>query len=248
MLDKIYSLLQAPKDVLIDPDYKPEQAIASSDLLNPNGRKLVVIFPHWGARGMLFEKLKKRYAKQGWAVLAYRFSDRLLEAQDGTVVESFLHIQKTIANDLEKLCSKHNYEEVRFVAISIGSVAMNMVADKFDRFTTATIVVGGDDLANDMWHSFRALNLRQAFQRQHIGIKTLDKHWYKIAPKNHVGSFSGKEVNFLLSLSDMIILTKYQYALVDAIREAGGNVNLKSTRFGHIFTIARFCYFGSPVK
>lgn len=236
------------KDTVINPDFKPKDAIRSRKLLGGNQEKLVVIFPAWGAKGLLFEKLKKRYLKDGWAVLAYQFHDQLLEAQDETVVESFFYIQKTIANDLEKLQSKDNYKEIKFVGISLGNVAMNMVADRFHKFNEATVVVGGDDLAKDMWYGFRTSDIRQGFERQHISIKMLGKHWNKIAPKNHVRGFSGKKVIFLLAKNDMMILPKYQYSLANAVKEAGGEVAVKSTRFGHAVTIFRFCIFGTPVK
>lgn len=236
------------KDIVDNPSYKPRDAILSHRLLNAHSNKLVVIFPAWGAKGLLFKKLKGRYIKDGWAVLAYRFHDQLLEAEDEIVVESFFYIQKTVANDLERLCSKNNYNEIKFVGISLGNVAMNMVADKFNKFTEATIVVGGDDLAKDMWYGFRTYDIRKGFEKQHIGLKMLEKHWNKIAPKNHVRGFSDKIVTFLLAKNDMMVLPKYQYSLADAVKEAGGKVTVVATRFGHAVTIARFCIFGSPVN
>lgn len=243
MIDKFLSYLGQKQDIIIDPNYRPEQAVIGKELINSHQSRLMVLFPPWHGGGWFYARLIDRLSKKGWAVLAYRFNAQILEAEDKAVIESFRHIKRVIVADLETLPAAR-YHEIRLVGLSLGNVALAMVADGFAKFNSATIVVGGDDLAVDSWHSIRAIDIRRRFEREHIGITKLGKDWECIAPKNHVKNFLGKPVKLVISSRDRIILTKYQYSLARAIEAAGGFVSIKKSRVGHIPTTILFCLFG----
>jgi hypothetical protein len=243
MIDKFLSRMGQKADKVIDPFYKPEAAVTGKDFVNPHKTRLIVIFPPWHDGGWFYKYLIKRLSRKGWAVLAYHFSPQILEAEDKTVINSFIYIQQRVTADLEKLAGK-NYSEIKLLSFSLGGVSLAMVADKFAKFTSATAVVGGDDLAVDAWHGIRSTNIRKEFEHEHIGIRRLANDWHKIAPKNHVKNFKGKKVKLVISVNDKIILTKYQLALAQALEEAGALVSIKKSRVGHIATTVLFLLFG----
>jgi pimeloyl-ACP methyl ester carboxylesterase len=249
MIDSLYARHSLKIEQPLDPGYKPSDVIISKKLVNKNSPKLSVVLPGWHNHAQEFpiNRLTKRLAKKGWAVLVYDFHDQLLEPDEDMVVESFEYIRSQISRDIERLVAEHHYQQVHLIGISLGTVAWALVADKYKEFTSATIVLGGDDLAIDMWHGIRTQHYRQAFEKLHIGIRKLDKEWQTIAPVNHLKHFRGKKVRVVMSLSDEFILTKYQKRLIERLVQNGASVSVKRSRLGHALTIVRFCLFGSPL-
>jgi hypothetical protein len=249
MIDRFYSRHGLKNERPLDPKYKPQNAIVGRQLFNESASKLNVVLPGWHNHptGFPINKLVKRLTKKGWAVLVYDFHDQLLEPNEDTVVESFNYIRRAITADIERLVKQKNYSQVHLTGISLGTVAWALVADSYKDFTSATIVLGGDDLAIDMWHGVRTQHYRHAFEKLHVGIRRLDKEWQGIAPVNHLKHFRGKKVKVVIALGDEVIRPKYQRKLVERLVRNGAIVRLKKSRFGHALTIIRFCLFGSPV-
>ncbi|HSX17804.1 MAG TPA: hypothetical protein VLE51_00395 [Candidatus Saccharimonadales bacterium] len=241
MIDAIYARYSRLKEKPLDPAYRPEKAIKNTLRLNADSDKLAVIFPGWHTHKFPVVNLANRLSKQGWGVIAYDFHDQILLPDDDIVVESFRHIRDTITKELNDLLSDNKYSQVHLIGISLGNVPLAMVADRFPHFQGATLVVGGDDLAIDMWYGLRTVNIQRAFQKMHIGIRKLDSEWHDLAPASHVRHFSGKKVVFVMSLRDKFIRTKYQQKLAEKIAKVGADIDVRPTRFGHTMTIVRFC-------
>lgn len=249
MIDALYARYSLKKEVPLSAGYKASDAILGKQLINPNSAKLAVILPGWHnhPQGFPINKLTKRLAKNGWAVLVYDFHDQILEPDENLVVESFSYIRQSVAKDIERLAEKQKYTQIHLIGISLGTVPWALIADTFTDFTSATVVLGGDDLAIDMWHGIRTQHYRHEFEKLHVGIRKLDEEWQGIAPVNHLKHFAGKKVKVVMSLNDKFILTQYQKKLIDRLSRNGATVSVKNSRFGHALTIVRFCLFDSPL-
>lgn len=247
MFDILFSYYSVRKDRPPDPAYTPERAIAGKRLINPRAENLCVLLPGWHNSSQRFpiSHLIKRLSRRGWTVLVYDFHPQILEPDDETVVASFKHIRDTIGEDLDALTARRSFKEVHLLSLSLGTVTCGLVADVFKNFSSATFVVGGDDLAIDMWHGVRTQNLRRSFQKLHVGIRKLDEDWQSVAPVNHLRNFSGKPVTVILATADQVIRTKYQYKLAERLTQNGAQVKVKKIHFGHVLTVIRFCLFGS---
>src|SRR3989344_3330236 len=247
MIDALYGRYSRRKDKLLDPKYKPSDAIAGKSLVNEHSNKLVIIFPSWHTHNFPVNILSRRLAKKGWAVLAYDFHDQIIEPNEDMVADSFRFIRDTITSEIQNLVNKHGYQQIHLIGISLGNMPLALVADKLKNFTGATIVVGGDDLAIDMWYGLRTQNYRHAFEKLHVSLRKLDDEWQGVSPANHVKSFAGKKVKFVMSLNDEFVMTKYQKKLADKIAEAGADLTVFPRRFGHTISIIWFCLFEPPL-
>lgn len=249
MIDALYVRIGLRNEKQLDPKYEPKNAIKNIIWDNPEGEKLAVIFPGWHNNPTRFpiKRLIRRLTKRGWAVLAYNFHDQILVPEEDIVVDSFRYITRQVSDYLEVIHRSGKYSQIHLIGISLGTVPWAMVADRFTKFTGATIIVGGDDLAIDMWQGIRTQHYRKALQKLHVTMRRLDDDWDAIAPVNHLRHFKGKPVKVFMSRTDRIIRSDYQKKLVDRLGENGASVNVKDTRFGHAMSIVWFCLFGSPL-
>lgn len=248
MIDRLVAARGRRKDKMVDTMYRPQNAITEQILINSKQERLAVLFPPWQGGGIVYRILTKRLAKKGWAVLAYQFHNQIVEPEETIVTESLEYIKSRVAKDIRKLVNQYGYKEVQLIGISLGTVPLTMVADSYPNFTSATLVVGGDDLAANLWHGERTLNYKKAFEREHIGARKLEIDWEDTAPKNHVRHFGGKKIKIIASLADKFVSPRSQSKLAREIVQAGGIVELKNTRVGHVMSIVRFCLFGQPVS
>lgn len=247
MIDALYDVYSKYKEDPLDPNYKPSDAIIGRKFINPHSRKLVVIFPGWHTHNFPVNVLAKRLAKRGWAVLFYDFHDQIMEPDQEVVVESFRYIRDTVCSEIQKLMAEQNYEQIHFIGISLGGVPLALVSDKFHHFTSVTSVVGGDNLAIDMWYGMRTEPYRRAFEKMHIGVRHLAQEWENVAPDNHLKHFKGKPVKLVISLHDKFVRTEYQKKLARQLEEVGAKVTTKKRLVGHTLTIVRFCLFDAPL-
>lgn len=242
MLDRFYLSLQLKKDKPLDAGYKPSDAIRAIKYTNLESDRLAVIFPGWHTHDFPIDALVKRLEKRGWAVITFDFHDQILEPDEDVVVQSFRYIRDAASQALKEQTSLKPYRKIHFISLSMGGVPMAMVADKFKYFTSATCVVGGDDLAIDMWHGLRTEDYKKQFQKMHIGIRRLAKEWNGIAPDNHLKNFKGKPLKFVMSSTDCFVRTEYQEKLAERLVEAGSDLSVKKRRSGHLLTVLRYCY------
>ncbi len=247
MIDALYARYSRKKEKPLDPKYRPSDAIAGRRHLKPSAKRLVVIFPGWHTHSFPVSILAGRLARRGWSVLVYDFHDQVIMPDDDAVRDSFKFIRDKIALELSQLKSKHGYERVHLVGISLGNVPLALVTDLYKDFQSATLVVAGDDLAIDLWHGTRTSYLDPIFQKMHVGVRKLDDEWHLLAPANHAAHFRHKPVKFIMSTRDSFILSKYQQRMLDSLQEIEAVVNVKKRRTGHLITIIRYCIFDRPL-
>ncbi|HSW78395.1 MAG TPA: hypothetical protein VLF88_00030 [Candidatus Babeliales bacterium] len=248
MIDQLAARYYQKKQIRLDPRYKPSDSIVTRTYLPGQSDSLVVIFPGWHTHKFPIDILAKRLNKRGWSVFWCELHDQILEPDDKTVVASFMHVRDEIVSELRRLTTGRLYRKIHFIGISLGTVTMTLVVEKFPHFTEASIVVGGDNLAVDMWHGIRTLYLRDEFKKQKISVKKLALDWKEEAPKNHVQRFERKRVNLIMSQTDKFILPKYQKALKHSLEVARADIIAKQRRTGHILTILRYCLIDKPVN
>ena len=247
MIDRLYAIYSYRKEKPLDPGYQATQAIRARKFLDSGNDRLVVIFPGWHTHNFPVNILAKRLVRKGWSVLVYDYHDQILEPEEKVVVESLRFLRDSACNDIKELVTKKPYRQLHFISISLGGVPLALVCDKFKHFTGVTAVVGGDDLAVDMWHGARTQHYRTAFEKMHIGIRRLAKEWDAIGPDHHLRHFKNKPVKLIISMHDTFIPTKYQNKLAGELSDAGAKVSIRHRRTGHLVTIVRFCLFDSPI-
>lgn len=247
MIDAIYLRYSLKKEKTLDPNYKPSEAIRRSVILNKNAEKLAIIFPGWHTHDFPVNILARRLAKRGWAVLYYDFHDQILEPDEDMVLESLRYIRDSVTREIEELLKDHGYSRIHLISISLGGVPLALVCDKFHRFDSVTAVVGGDNLAIDMWYGLRTAHYAKTFQKMHVGVRRLAKDWSTLAPAHHLRHFKGKPVKIVMSKHDNFIGTKYQLRLAEQLKEVGAHVVVKRRVTGHLLTVVRYCLFDSPL-
>ena len=241
MIDKFVGVYAGRKYSGTDDNYRPSEAIESRRVVNESAPNLTVLFPPWRGGESAYNLLTKRLVKSSSAVLQYKFSPQILEPNVSRVVESFERIQSEVTEDLEKLTFCNRYDQVNFVASSLGNVSLGLVAKRFPEFTGATMIVAGSNLARSAWEGSRTQHIRQALELQGMSEDALDEAWAKLAPKNSATAFEGKPVHLLVSTTDEVIPAHYQHEMVDTVSSAGVIATVDSYRTGHIATVARYC-------
>ena len=243
MLDRLFVKNNTPKDRFTD-EYTPEKAITGRKFVNEDGKNLHVIFPPWHGGGQPYEKLIKRLAKKGDAVLAYYFHDEILKPDTEVVQASYAYLRDTVSAELQELVDSHDYEKVRLIAMSLGNPALSTVTGKFHDFDSAMFVCSASSLARSMWHGTRTQHIRAGIERNGQDLAYVEEAWHDLAPATHVDALVGKDVSILVSTTDEIIPTRYQMEFVQAAQEAGVNPNVQTTRLGHYAAIGRYCLYG----
>lgn len=242
MIDKLNILLNTLKGEQTDINYSPDNAVENFRLLNPSARKLIILFPPWhGSNLFLFRMLERTLVQRKWAVLSYSFHGTILEPNVARVQKSFESLSADVAKDVNKLNRKHNYEEIHLVGFSLGNVSLALTASKLDTFTHATFVVTGSNLASCVFEGTRTQSIQRALVKSGVTKDDLVKSWAYLAPGYYVNSFRGKNVDLIVSKSDKIIPTKYQFQFKDQLEKAGANVQYNKKRTGHVMTIVNYC-------
>ena len=244
MIDRI--VCARGKDVFSD-DYSSAQAVQDRELLNPDADRLAVLFPQWHAGSWPSSSLIKRLQEQNWAVLNYDFHDQILEPNVGRVLQSFENIQTEITADLETIQGQADYQSIHFIGMSLGNVAMSLVASEFPEFSSATFVTPGSKLASSMWEGARTRAITKSLSEQGVTKEGLEADWHDLAPIKHARVFKNKTVQTLVSTRDKMIPTSYQLEMDQALVDVGSNVSTSYSRLGHAASLINFCLFSGKI-
>jgi pimeloyl-ACP methyl ester carboxylesterase len=245
MIDRLVGSYASHKFNERDDSYQPSMAIASSKLMHEDGKYLTVLFSPWHGGDRAYDVLANRLAKRESAVLRYKAHHQVLEPNVSRVVDSFEHIQSTAADDVTRLVEKHGYDHVDLVAASLGNVSLGMVAKALPDFASATMVVPGSNLARGLWQSRRAQAMRQELEEQGVDEATLDNEWSILAPKSAASSLAGKDVRVIMSTTDAVIPPDFQQEMVDIVSKVADHLDVRTTRLGHMASVASFCLAGA---
>jgi hypothetical protein len=227
-----------------DEGYIPDQAVQGAFIRNQKAPVLTLVFPPWHGGGPAIKILTNRLAKAGSAVLSFNFHDSILEPSAYGVIESFNHMEAGVQGATTKLLAENNYQKIRLVGLSLGTVSLALAARILPNFDSATVVVGSSNLALSMWEGKRTAGVRRGLQAQGVTAREIDQAWQMLAPKNHAECFEGKDVNMVISRSDNIVPTHYQNEFAEHLTKAGANLSVSYTRLGHYAAAGQFCLTG----
>jgi len=244
MIDRLVSA--RGRDVFSD-DYSPQQAIQSQELINPDAQKLAVIFPPWHGGGRFTDRLSERLQNRNWAVLNYNFHNQIIEPNPNRVLASYETVQAEISVHLDEIQAGAAYRYMHFIGISLGNVAMALVAKEYPDFSSATFVVPGSNLATSMWEGARTQGIAESMEQQGHTKSEVDEAWRDLAPMNNAVAFREKRVQTFISTTDRIILPHYQSQMNEALINAGSHLTSQSSRLGHGASIIKFCYFSGKI-
>ena len=244
MLDRLFIGNTPQEETLFRADYQPQDVAVSSEVINPDGNKLVALFPPWHGGGKPYDIFKHRMTSKNYAVLAFEFDDQQLTHDSDQVLNSFLTIAATSAEKLHALTDSRQYARVDLLGASLGTPALAMTASLFDRFDRATFITPGANLADCVWHGIRTQRVRRELEAAGETYDTINEKWQPIAPVNHTKVMEGKDVRILLSTTDKIIPAQSQAEYVSSLEKAGVNPSVSKSRLGHYGTIARYCLTG----
>jgi hypothetical protein len=214
-------------------------------LINEGGKKLYAVFLSWHAGDLPYNWLYKRIIRRGDTVVAYYFADGFLNADVGNVKVNYQYVADIITRELRKLTFRHHYDSVHLIGISLGNVALSVVADKFRDFDEATQVCTASSLAKSVWYGDRTIDMRYELAKNEQTVDSLKQAWRDIEPANHAAIFKDKKLNIVLSKTDTAIPARFQTEYVAKARDAGARPKIKTAIFGqHYGAIIEYCLTG----
>ena len=235
-------------DVVSALSYTPEQAVLGyEDSGKEDASRLAVVFPPWHSHldDAALRALSRRLGANGFSVRRYDFDDHILEPNVDRVLESFHNIRDKVTEELEDHVDEKRFNQVHFIAASLGTVSLALVASKFTRLSGATIVAGSSNLALSMWNGIRTVRIRQGIEEaegESFDDLSIDEAWYDLAPKTHASAFKDMPVRMIVSTTDEIIPSVYQIEMANVLGETGSDIDMTTTRLGHYATIGSYCY------
>ena len=123
MIDQIISRISKHNNhYSVDPNYKPEEAIKNKRFTHvPGLDELVIIFPYWHANdNIILKALAIKLNKNGMSTLSYVLHDDFMQKDLRMVDQSYIYLQKTISEEIEKLKKYYKFRKVTLIGMSIG--------------------------------------------------------------------------------------------------------------------------------
>jgi acyl transferase domain-containing protein len=218
--------------------------VVRQELFNPHGKNLHVIFLPWHAGEVPYRWLFKRLTRRGDAVVAYYFAEEILTANAATVLKTYERLTKIVSENLAKITKQNNYQTVNFIGMSLGNVALSVVAEKFRDFSSATLVCTADSLAKSVWFGDRTKDTRAGFETNGLTLSQLETAWQPIEPKNHIQALTDKKVTVIVSKTDTCIPTEFQTEYIRQAQKIIKDLHVKTTRLDHYGAIIKYCLIG----
>jgi pimeloyl-ACP methyl ester carboxylesterase len=226
-----------------DSHYTSTDSIIETRLLNADSPDLTVILPPWHGGGITTSALVRRLSQKG-AVLETRCHNRILEPDINGVIGSFNHIKNRISEEIDTKRQQFDYDTVHLLGLSLGNVALALIANEYQDFHRATMVVAGSNLAASVWDGIGAIHVKKELEKQGVSRIELDVAWRDLAPLSYTTAFAGKYVRAHISSADRVIPSRYQYDLALKLSESGSCVDKSISSLGHVATLTRFCIKG----
>jgi len=114
------------------------------------------------------------------------------------------------------------------------------VANSYSNFNSATLVVPGSDLAGSLCDGIRTRPIYKALVSQGTLRNQLINSWSCLAPKNQVSSLKGKKIRIVVSNTDRVIPSQYQYELTIALKQHTSQIKIQASSLGHYATITKY--------
>ena len=223
---------------------KHQKFIARQELFNPDGWRLNVLFLPWHAGVKPFSWLIQRLMRKDEAVVVYYFAEEILSADAIAVKNLYKQIEKEIPPRLTSIRDLYKYKEVRLIGMSLGNVALGVVANVWHEFSSVIQVCTASSLAKSVWDGDRTVDIRNIFEANKYNLINIESTWNEIEPINNIEAFLNKPMTIVVSQTDTSIPTHLQWDYVNGARAIGIRPKIKNSRLGHYGTIIVFCLFG----
>jgi hypothetical protein len=241
MLDQIMTATARFRHPEINYDYTPEQAVVSSKLINEDAEQLAVVLPPWHGWGLVDGVIEERLEALGFAVLSYELHDEILMPHTANVKHSFRNIKQRIETDVHELDEQKQYKKKTGVAASLGTPALAMTADLFER---AILITPGSSLVKCVMDGIRTRHIKKGILKSGDSVDHVSEQWQDMTPADQVDALAGKEVDVVISRNDPIIPSRYQFEYLEALKTVT-DPNVFISRLGHYGTIGKFCLRGA---
>jgi len=243
MLDAISAIESQLKKPEFDSKYSADQAITSVQFSEISDTSLLtVVFPAWHMPAKLTARLQQQLMRQGSSVLMYNFNPLILEDDIIKVKSSFEFIALAVAEDVSALVSHYHFKTVNLLGISVGGVALCIVAEKLPKFHSVTMLAPGNDLAAALWAGWRTRRLRNSIRARGYRLADLEKEWADLAPQNHIQTLKTHPVQIILARKDHFIPYSLGRELYKELKSVNPNTTCTTSRFGHVATILRYVH------
>ncbi len=218
--------------------------IARQELFNAHGWRLNVLFLPWHAGVKPFSWLIQRLVRKNESVVVYYFAEEILSGDVVEVKKFYKQIEKEIPIRLSIIKDRYNYKDVRLIGMSLGNVALGVVANAWHDFSSVIQVCTASSLAKSVWEGDRTIDIRNIFEANTYNLVTIETIWKEIEPISNIKVFIGKPMTVIVSKVDTSIPTHLQWDYINGVRAIGIQPKIKTSRFGHYGTIIKFCIIG----
>jgi hypothetical protein len=223
---------------------KHRKFIARQELFNSKGKRLNVLFLPWHAGVKPYSWLIQRLVGKNQAVVVYFFADEILSASAASVRDFYKQIEKEIPIRLSKIRGTYKYSQVRLIGISLGNVALGVVANVWHDFDSVIQVCTASSLAKSVWEGDRTVDIRHILETNNYSLGNIESSWKDVEPINNIEVFSNKPMTIVVSKTDTSIPSHLQWNYVNDARAIGLRPKVKTSRLGHYGTIIKFCLIG----
>ena len=205
--------------------------------------KLYVVIPYCKASlsQAPMRVLSERIVKAGYSCLSYEFPTNILSQDIYKTREAFLKIKKDIRKEIKRIKKFYTFKEITIIGISLGCVNATMIADNNKDIDNICLVVPGDSLAFCLWNGVATVDIKEKIEKQNISLKTLERVWKKLAPKNNLSYQKNKHIEIYISRTDDVIPYESGKRLVEEMKKKGLNPEIfTNNKLGHYLTPVKF--------
>ena len=202
--------------------------------LNPASSVLFFVCPYGTTIAQLTWAIK-RLQKDGFTVVAYDVSNRVIDGGDPTLLEAA--VDGVIADIKKQIVDfkAQGASDFGFFGSSLGAFILYSAVAVVPELNWGVLNTGGD-MAVGLW---KLKKPRQRFEAAGIDLKKLKRLWQKVQYPEFK-NLAGGHYLFFSSYQDKLAPLQEVDKFLEPLRQAGAQVDLLSaTALGHVSTVTR---------
>jgi hypothetical protein len=194
--------------------------------------KIIVLIDSWDSFASRFYLLRESIPED-YGYIQYVYPDEILCPNPVKTKENFLHLIKTIVNDLNDLKNKKP-RKFYLYGQSLGGLFCMIVSDKI-KAEKVMIIVPGYNLADAFWKGESTQELKNEMVSKHkTTLPKLEKYWKEISPDYYFKNKSRQtEFSIILSKNDKVIPTSNGRRLLKLLKDKNFKVSNSWTTHSH---------------
>lgn len=204
---------------------------------------LVLALPGWGQPMWCWSRMRNLVGTRGVSLLAYEFPRAIFSHDYRLTRDCFSIINTHVRDKLIELKKQYNFKRCVMVGYSLASSYGSMIYDNNPLIDEIVLVVPGNNLAEDLWHSCRVQHFRKSYEEQGFDMQKLMREWYDLASENHLPSLETK-ITLHVGGRDQVVLTELGLKLGETLSKNDRRVKIEFyPKFGHYGLIGRLLLF-----